>query len=78
MKKCVFFMCILLALRGLFGYKNSEKRQAGGKEFFVCLAIVCALLCSFTAARSAHRINLAGFAFIGNFKAFADEILCRF
>ena len=71
-------MCILLALRGLFGYENSEKRQAGGKEFFVCLTIVCALLRSFAAACSAHGINLADLAFIGNFKAFADEILCRF
>ena len=60
-------------LRGFFGDKHTEKRQAGSKKFLVCGAVVRALLCALTTARAAKGIDIAFFASFGHGDALFNE-----
>ena len=60
-------------LRGLFGKEHAEKRQARGKKFLVCGAVVRALLCALTTARAAKGIDIAFFASFGHGDALFNE-----
>lgn len=60
-------------LRGFFGDKHTEKRQAGSKKFLVCGAVVRALLCALTTARAAKGIDIAFFASFGHGYALFNE-----
>ena len=64
-------------LRGFFGDKHTEKRQAGSKKFLVCGAVVRALLCALTTARAAKGIDIAFFASFGHGYALPNKFDCR-
>ena len=65
-------------LRGFFGDKHTEKRQARGKKLLVCGAVVRTLLCAFASACAAKGINIAFFASFGHGYAFLNKLDCRF
>ena len=65
-------------LRGLFGNEYAEKRQARCKEFFVCGAVIRALLCALATARAAKGIDFALLTAVGNGETFLDKVHSRF
>lgn len=57
-------------------YKHSEQWQAGGEEFFVCLAIVAVGSCALATACTADGVKFTLLALFGYCKAFTQEFNC--